>query len=163
MREAPLTRIGVLSDTHLRQHEPLLAAKLAGPFAGVDLILHAGDLVTTAVLEGLEAPQVLGVCGNMDDHVVAASLPVKRIVEVEGIRIGLIHGWGPPVGLAARVAKEFQAVDCIVFGHSHRPMNARKDGVLFFNPGSVSRGVLGSGTVGLLTVDGGISGRIIKL
>ncbi len=158
-----MTRIGVLSDTHLKAFDPTLAQRLAGPFAGVEMILHAGDLVNLRVLEALEASRVVAVCGNMDDYTVAASLPAKRVVEVEGHRIGLIHGWGPPVGLAARVAREFDDVEAIVFGHSHRPMNARKDGVLFFNPGSLSRGLVGSGTVGLITMDRGISGQIIKL
>jgi putative phosphoesterase len=158
-----MTRIGVLSDTHLRGFDPALAERLAGPFAGVDMILHAGDLVNIRVLEALDAPVVIAVAGNMDDYTVTQDLPVKRVVEVEGKRIGLIHGWGPPLGLAARVAGEFTNVDCIVFGHSHRPMNARKNGVLFFNPGSVGRGIIGSGSVGLITVDQQIRGEIIKL
>ncbi|MCA1989440.1 MAG: metallophosphoesterase [Desulfarculus sp.] len=158
-----MTRIGVISDTHLRGYDPELTKRLAGPFAGVDMILHAGDLVSLRVLDCLEAPVVIAVAGNMDDYTVIQDLPAKRIVDVEGKRIGLIHGWGPPVGLAARVAAEFSGVDCVVFGHSHRPMNARKGGVLMFNPGSVGRGLIGSGTVGLLTVDQEIKGEIIKL
>jgi len=158
-----MTRIGVISDTHLRGCDPELTQRLAGPFAGVDMILHAGDLVNLRVLDCLEAPVVIAVAGNMDDYTVIHELPAKRIVDVEGKRIGLIHGWGPPLGLAARVAAEFGGVDCVIFGHSHRPMNARKGGVLMFNPGSVGRGLIGSGTVGLLTVDQEIKGEIIKL
>jgi hypothetical protein len=127
------------------------------------MILHAGDLVSLRVLDLLDAPQVLAVCGNMDDSTVAMTLPRKLEVEVEGLHIGLIHGWGSPVGLAARVAGEFTGVDAVVFGHSHRPMNARQGGVLMFNPGSVGKGFIGSGTVGLITVDQGLSGQIIRL
>jgi len=158
-----MTRIGVLSDTHLRGYDQELARQLKEVFAGVDLILHAGDLVNLQVLDMLEAPQVLAVCGNMDDQVVAQSLPSKRVIPVGGFTIGLIHGWGAPVGLAGRVAGEFEGVDCIVFGHSHRPMNARQQGVLMFNPGSVSKGLLGSGTVGLITVEQELSAQIVKL
>lgn len=158
-----MKRIGVLSDTHLRGPDPELAARLARVFVGVDLILHAGDLTNLTVLDMLEAPEVLAVCGNMDEPAVGQSLPDKRIVEVEGARIGLMHGWGSPFGLAGRVGSQFSGVDCVVFGHSHRAMNTFTGGVLFFNPGSVSRGLVGSGTVGLLTVDQGISGEIIKI
>lgn len=155
--------IGVLSDTHLRGPAPELAARLARAFAGVDLILHAGDITNLTVLDMLEAPEVIAVAGNMDEPAVGQSLPVKRVVEVEDKRIGLIHGWGSPFGLSGRVAAAFSDVDCVVFGHSHRPMNAVTGGVLLFNPGSVARGLMGSGTVGLLTVDQGISGTIVNI
>jgi putative phosphoesterase len=155
--------IGVLSDTHLRAPDPELAARLAQVFQGVDLILHAGDITNLTVLDMLEAPEVIAVAGNMDEPAVAHTLPDRRVVEVEDKRIGLIHGWGSPFGLAGRVAGAFRAVDCVVFGHSHRPMNALVGGVLMFNPGSVSRGLVGSGSVGLLTVGQGISGTIVKI
>jgi putative phosphoesterase len=159
-----MTKIGVISDTHLTGPDPGLWTRLAGHFAGVDMILHAGDLVSLRVLDALEAPVVHAVCGNMDDSTVAANLPRKLVIKVEGLSIGLIHGWGAPFGLAKRVAAEFTDVDAIVFGHSHRPMNARQGGVLFFNPGSMGRGLIGSGTVGLLRADqGSLSGGIIKL
>jgi len=158
-----MTRIGVLSDTHLRDFAPELARRLAEVFSGVEMILHAGDLVNLRILDLLEAPRVYAVCGNLVDSTVAMSLPRKLVVEVEGFKIGLIHGWGPPMGLAGRVAGEFQGVDVIVFGHSHRPLNARSSGVLMFNPGSAGKGFIGSGTVGIITVDQGLSGSIIKL
>jgi putative phosphoesterase len=156
-------RIGVISDTHLREPVPELGPSLARALGQVDLVLHAGDLVNISVLDAIEAPEVLAVAGNMDDYVVSQSLPNKRLITVEDKRIGLIHGWGSPMGLAGRVMKEFEGVDAIVFGHSHRPTNTVKNGVLLFNPGSYGRGIMGSGTVGLLTVDGGITGEIIRL
>ncbi len=147
----------------MRAPDPELGPKLARALGRVDLILHAGDLVNMSVLDALEAPEVLAVAGNMDDHVVTHSLPAKRIIQVEEIRIGLIHGWGSPMGLSGRVMKEFEEVDVIVFGHSHRPTNIVKNGILLFNPGSYGRGILGSGTVGVLTVDHGVQGEIIRL
>lgn len=158
-----MTRIGVISDTHMREPDPQLGANLARVLGQVDMILHAGDLVNMAVLDFLEASEVLAVAGNMDDYVVTQSLPRKRTIKVEKKRIGLIHGWGSPMGLAGRVLKEFDQVDAIVFGHSHRPTNTVKNGVLLFNPGSYGRGIMGSGTVGVLTVDKDIKGEIIKL
>ena len=158
-----MTRIGVVSDTHLREPEPDLGQRLAQAWGRVDLILHAGDLVNISVLDALEAPEVLAVAGNMDDYVVTQSLPTKRIITVEDKRIGLIHGWGAPVGLAGRVMKEFDGVDAIVFGHSHRPANTVKNGILLFNPGSFGKGFMGSGTVGVLRVAKDIKGEIIQL
>lgn len=158
-----MIRIGVISDTHMRAPAPDLAERLARSLGPVEMILHAGDLTNITVLDALDAPQVFAVRGNMDDHLAASQLPDKRIIEVEGFKIGLIHGWGSPMGLASRVRGEFENVDCIVHGHSHRPMNKVKNGVLLFNPGSVSSGFMGSGTVGLLTVGERITGEIIKL
>jgi putative phosphoesterase len=158
-----MKRIGVISDTHMREPNPALGSNLARVWGQVDLVLHAGDLVNISVLDAIEAPEVLAVAGNMDDYVVSQSLPTKLVVEVEGKRIGLIHGWGAPIGLAGRVLKEFDQVDAIVFGHSHRPANTVKNGVLLFNPGSYGKGIMGSGTVGLLTVDKKITGEIIQL
>lgn len=159
-----MTRIGVISDTHLYEMDPGLAGRVGQAWGEVSLALHAGDLVRLSVLDGLPAPRVEAVCGNMDDHVIAQSLPDRKVVTVEGKRIGLIHGWGSPMGLAGRVAEVFDGVDAIVFGHSHRPMNAVKNGVLFFNPGSASRNFFGGASVGVLSVGPeGISGEIIKL
>lgn len=158
-----MTRIGVLSDTHLRAAEPALTRALAQAFAGVDMILHAGDLTNLAVLDCLQAPLIHAVAGNMDGAEVANQLPRKLVVEVEGKRIGLIHGWGSPFGLAGRVRGEFDQVDCVVFGHSHRSLNAVTGRVLMFNPGSASGGFIGSGTVGILTVDKEVSGKIVTL
>jgi hypothetical protein len=61
------------------------------------------------------------------------------------------------------VRGEFDQVDCVVFGHSHRSLNAVTGGVLMFNPGSASGGFIGSGTVGILTVDKEVSGKIVTL
>ena len=95
----------------------------------------------------------------MDSGPAAMTLPVSRIIEAEGKKIGLIHGWGAKEGLAERVRKHFERVDCIVFGHSHRPANYKKGGVLFFNPGSARPGSSGTFTAGILTVDKEITGN----
>ncbi len=156
-------RIGVISDTHLGGYDQDLAQRAARAFEGVEMILHAGDLTSLEVLDALEAPEVVAVAGNMDGPGVRANLPVKRVISAGGFRIGLIHGWGPPLGLAGRVAGEFEGVDAVVFGHSHRPTNLNKQGILLFNPGSYAKGFLGSGTVGILELGREITGRVLKL
>jgi hypothetical protein len=79
---------------------------------------------------------------------------------VGDISIGVIHGWGPRENLEARIMPEFARleVDAICYGPTHNPASNYREGILLFNPGSFM-----SGTVGLLEVDKGISGRIVRL
>ena len=156
-------RVGVISDTHLRSYDRDLAKKLAEHFKDVQMILHAGDITELSVLDMLEAPQVIAVLGNMDGFAAAQSLPAKRELKLEGFQIGLIHGYGPPNGLEERVRREFDDVDAIVFGHSHKPTNYLLNGVLYFNPGSAAGGRGHPKTVGMLTLGDSISGEIIEI
>lgn len=158
-------KIGVIADTHI----PVVADKLPDQvfslFRGVDLILHAGDLVSLKVLDSLsKLSKTVAVRGNMDGLEVREALPEKTVVEAVKFKIGLIHGFGPPWGLVDRVKKEFRGVDVIVFGHTHEPMNERKDGVLFFNPGTpTDRRFSHLLSVGMLEVEGTIKAKIIEL
>jgi uncharacterized protein len=150
-------KIGILSDTHLRVPDATLEYILSELFAGTDLILHAGDIVTRLVLERLEESNVTAVSGNMDDHEVAGMLPQRRVVLAGTKRIGLIHGWGSSDGLADRVYSRFleDSVDLIVFGHAHEPHWERIDGVYLFNPGSAAHNRNGQGpTVGIVEIIG---------
>ena len=105
--------------------------------ARADLILHAGDVVTAAVLRELEAyAPVEAVFGNMDEPALQASLPERRVVEVEGARIGLVHIPGPRGGREARLAAWFAGCDAVVYGHTHVPQVERHGGVWILNPGS---------------------------
>lgn len=163
-----MIRIGVISDTHLADSGESLAflQDLAGRhFAGVDMILHAGDIVAPAALAAFSPCPVYGVRGNMDPA--APDLPHKRMLAVAGVRIGLIHGWGPPDGLIERVRGEFRDIplDCLVFGHSHVPLCRRDGSLLLLNPGSATdRRGMPYESVGLLEVeDGVIEGRIVPL
>lgn len=160
-------KIGVLSDTHLRSPNAVLEHILTVLFGDTDMILHAGDIVTRKVLERLEESGVLAVAGNMDDYEVAGYLPQVRVVGAEDKRIGLIHGWGRKEALAQRILDRFgdPRPDVIVYGHSHVPFWGRVDGTYMFNPGSASHNpYAGSGTVGLLEIDGDrIEGLIIPI
>lgn len=133
--------LGVISDTHLRTGDDvsgLSALVESGHLSEAELILHAGDHVELDLIELALAPKrIISVRGNMD-YGQAAELPTKRVLEFEGKKIGLIHGWGSPTDMAERVCNEFceDGVDIIIFGHSHRPFSGRVKGVLLFNPGS---------------------------
>ena len=102
-----------------------------------DLILHAGDFVAPSVLEGLRAfAPVEGVLGNMDAAELAAELPDRRVVEVEGVRIGMIHNAGPAGGRPQRLAGAFPGCAAVVYGHTHLPEAREIDGLWVVNPGS---------------------------
>jgi len=160
-------RIGVVSDTHVPSAARELPAALLRGLAGVDMILHAGDLVSRDVLCELERiAEVRAVHGNMDYPDVKRALPTKRVVEVGGRRIGLIHGSRDPHTLMDRVRHAFtdEAVDVIVFGHSHQPVNEEHGGVLFFNPGSpTDRRFTESHSYGILALGERIEGEIVRL
>lgn len=120
--------IGVVSDTHLprfgRQLPPPLVAGLRA--ARVSLILHAGDHTSATVVEELqEIAPVIAVAGNNDPPELAARLGDRRLVEIDGSRIGLTHGHlGRGRTTAERAVSGFVAdgVDVVVFGHSHQPL-----------------------------------------
>jgi len=163
-----MIRIGVLADTHLPESATAAAylADLATRyFEGVAMVLHAGDIVAPGLLATLAPLPGYGVRGNLDPA--APELPHRRVLEVAGMRIGLIHGWGPPTGLVARVRAEFvdTPLDCLVFGHSHAPLCRQEGGLLLFNPGSATdRRGQPHCSIGLLEVGNGtIKGRIIPL
>jgi hypothetical protein len=151
-----MLRIGVISDTHVR-HFAQLPKELIRVLGKVDLIVHAGDVVTMDVIRGLQtlAP-VQGVCGNMDLPEVRVSFPEKQLLELEGKKIGIVHGSGGPAGLESRVLQLFPGADVVIFGHSHINTNGSINGVLLFNPGRADE------SYGLLEVDETISGSIVR-
>jgi uncharacterized protein len=159
-----MTKIGVISDTHLPNCDERLDMIFQQYFKDADLILHAGDLVDIRVLDAFNGKRVVAVCGNMDPLAIRDILPDKLILDLGGFRIGLIHGWGAPYNLEDKLLKELGKVDCLVYGHTHRPANVEKDGVLFFNPGTATDSRFGgANTIGIIEIDGKITGRIVEL
>jgi len=176
-------KIGVLSDTHLTipsRGFHRVAQKIRNKrsiedlreivhqhFIGVELILHAGDFVVEAVFEMLqEFAPVEAVRGNMDHVGIQHRFSDRTIVEINNLKIGLIHGNGAPQGIVERVGQCFTDTDvaAIVFGHSHQPLNEKRDNILFFNPGSPTDRIFAPYTsVGILKVTDTITGQIIPL
>jgi len=157
-------RIGVLSDTHLHRSERGLRPVFDQYLVGVDLIFHAGDYVSSDIIAFLSRKPFHGVQGNMDSLEVKSSLPEKKVIEIAGHRIGLIHGWGSPEGLEDRILNEFRDVDAVVYGHSHKPANHVKEGVLLFNPGTVTGfSQEGIHTFGILECGDTLHGEIIEV
>lgn len=106
--------------------------------ANAELVLHAGDFVTVAVLNELRqiGPPVKGIHGNMDEPELKQLLPKQRVVEVGDVRIGMLHNPGPRNGRETRLAARFADCDAVVYGHTHVPQVERLDHVWILNPGS---------------------------
>ncbi len=162
-----MKKIGVIADTHIPRRGHKLPEFLLGELAGVDMIIHAGDICRNHVIYELEeiAP-VYAVSGNNDDEYLEAMLPSRRILEIEDCRIGIIHGHHPGRTAAESAKKAFKGenVNCVVFGHSHIPVNTTIDEILYFNPGSaMEKRRQEKCSFGILRVAGNsITGEIIK-
>ena len=147
--------IGLISDTHIPDRARIIPQKVIEAFNDVELILHAGDLTSPKVIEELEdiAP-VMAVQGNMD-RANGINLPKAKTIEVEGLKIGVIHGEVYPRADSDQLvylAKELD-VDILVSGHSHQPKIEQKDGILLLNPGSPVVPRLADRTVMLLEIN----------
>jgi uncharacterized protein len=132
-----MARVIILADTHIPKVSTPLPRALLEDCEQADLIVHAGDLIEMSVLDelGRLAP-TKAVYGNMDRPEVRSILPEQTVTSVEGRRIGVIHGWGPPMGIERRVLSRFSGVDVIVFGHTHKALVEERKGTLLVNPGS---------------------------
>ena len=160
--------IGVVADTHVPTRAAALPPQLFDLFAGVELILHAGDLEEESVLMELEmlAP-VEAVAGNMDPFSLRRRLGLEKIIRLGEISLGLIHGAGLPRGQLQPIWQRFRGWDLtgIVFGHSHVPFCGYYKDILFLNPGSPAEPRGGSRpTCALLQVNGlELQAKILEL
>ncbi len=174
-----MTRIGLISDTHIPDHAKEIPHKVKEIFRGVDLILHAGDIYEPSVLDDLEriAP-VLAAEGDDDEYDVTSDKRVKKkqTLTVDGVNISVTHsepGSGPwsvfpdsQEDLEETVFKYNNVAEIMVFGHSHRPKVQNRGNFLFVNPGSPTFPYYmhRPGTVALLTVSSGeVEVRIVQL
>jgi putative phosphoesterase len=153
-----MKRIVVLSDTHMRRgSQRRLPARAVVELQQADLILHCGDVCDDGLLGELRhyAP-LYAVLGN-NDAPLHGVLPQTRIVDFDGVRIGMVHDSGRREGRARRMRQRFLDCDVVVFGHSHVPMNeAGEDGQWLMNPGSpTERRMQPQHTIGVLAVDDG--------
>lgn len=147
--------IGLISDTHIPDRAKEIPEKVITTFKDVDLILHAGDLTSTQVIDELEkiAPTI-AIQGNMD-RVAGIKLPNAKVIEVEGLKIGLIHGEVYPRGDTQQLlylAKQLN-VNILVSGHSHQPKIEQIEDILLLNPGSPVVPRLADRTVMLLKIN----------
>jgi len=151
-------RVVVLADTHAPRRWKACPPPVAAHLRDADLILHAGDVCTAAVLDELAgyAP-VHAVLGNNDGPGVAAwGAPETLEFDLGGVAVAIIHDSGQAAGRPARLRRRFRGADLVIFGHSHIPLDHTEHGQRIFNPGSpTDRRRQPQGTLGLLEVAGG--------
>ncbi|WP_071459838.1 metallophosphoesterase family protein [Bacillus massilinigeriensis] len=132
-------KIVILSDTHLPKRGRVLSKVIKREIEDASLIIHAGDWQTVEVYKEIhQLAPLVGVMGNVDSPELRRYLKEKEILEVEGKRIGIIHGHGKGRSTKQRAVEAFKGddVDAIIFGHSHIPSLQYIEGTLLFNPGS---------------------------
>ena len=128
-----------MSDTHLPKRAKELPAQLLAEIPLADVVIHAGDWVDTATLDLLEARsrRLVGVHGNNDGPALRARLPEVARLDLDGLRLGVVHETGSAQGRELRCAQRFPDLDVLVFGHSHIPWDTTTDtGLRLLNPGS---------------------------
>lgn len=155
-------RVVVLSDTHAPRRWRTCPPAVAGYLRQADLILHAGDVCTASVLTELaEYAPVTAVVGNNDDPSVAAWGAAETAeLDLDGLRVAMVHDSGARTGRLLRMRRQFPQADLVVFGHSHIPLDESAPGLRIFNPGSpTDRRRQPHGTLGVLEVD---DGRLVK-
>ncbi len=122
-----------ISDTHAPRRWKSCPPRVAEHLRGADVILHAGDVCTAAVLD-----------------------PERLELDLDGLAVAMVHDSGQARGRTARMRRWFPRADLVVFGHSHIPLDETGDGVRIFNPGSpTDRRRQPHGTLGLLDIHAG--------
>jgi putative phosphoesterase len=147
--------IGVISDTH-----GLLRPEAVAALAGVEHILHAGDVGDAAILDALrKISPVTAIRGNIDVWGVCAELPATDVVELGDKLFYLVHSVRD-LDINPAVA----GVSVVVSGHSHKASVEVRDGVIYFNPGSAGpRRFSLPVTVGFVTVEDGVEASVLEL
>ncbi|CAM3868486.1 metallophosphoesterase family protein [Nocardioides zeicaulis] len=133
------TRLLLLADTHLPRRARDLPAEVWAAVDDADLVVHAGDWVDVALLDALEerSARLVACWGNNDHGALRTRLPEVARVEVEDLRIGVVHETGQAKGREERMAAIHGDLDVLVFGHSHIPWDTTAPGGLrLLNPGS---------------------------
>ena len=167
-------KVGVVSDSHVSKIDQL-PSKLVDGLKEVDLIVHLGDYTGKELLDSLRGlGDFRGVFGNMDPLALRSELPEKEVIEANGKRLGLIHGWGAPWGIHKKIKDRFKGVDAVLYGHTHIASIKETNGILMINPGSLTRPMVEQGmhrfieeikprpSIAILTINDGLISAIIK-
>lgn len=148
----------MLADTHAPRRWTSCPPAVAARLRRADLILHAGDVCTADVLDELaQYAPVRVVAGNNDGPDVAAwGAPEVAELDLDGLRVAMLHDSGQAAGRLRRMRRRFPGAGLVVFGHSHIPLDESGEGIRVFNPGSpTDRRRQPHGTIGVLRIAGG--------
>jgi uncharacterized protein len=155
-----VTTVGVVSDTHFPRFGRALPRALERGLrrAGVARILHLGDMTDLLAVPLFEAIAPFdAVAGNNDGAAIRERFGRRKVVRVEDVRIGMVHGDGRRGTTKSRALEAFadDETDVVLFGHSHRPLVAREGRLLVANPGSpTDKRMNPLYSYAILTVDG---------
>ena len=161
-------RVVALADTHAPRRWKSCPPPVAQQLRRADVILHAGDVCTAAVLDELSgyAP-VLAVLGNNDGPDVAEWGARETLqADLDGLRVAMLHDSGAAPGRLRRLRRRFPDVGLVVFGHSHIPLDEAEEGIRIINPGSpTDRRRQPQGTLAVLRIESGelVEARIIPV
>lgn len=167
-----MTRILVISDTHYyRRRQKVDLSEIILDDDGkvaYDGIIHCGDLEESDFLEELNSYgiSVFAVLGNNYDYFLERELPRRRIVEIDGYRIGVVHGNGNSGSAIENARREFMTdnVDLVLFGHSHVACIEKKGCISYMNPGSLSGSRSGPESYGIVNIkEGRLELNIVRI
>jgi len=148
--------VGVISDIH-----GLLRPEALEAMRGSNQIIHAGDIGDPGILSALGAiAPVTAVRGNVDRQTWAEKISLTEVLEAGGVSIYILH-----ILQELDLKPEAAGFKVVVSGHSHIPAQQRKNGVLYFNPGSAGpRRFQRPVTVGRLHIERDkVRGQIVEL
>ena len=141
--------IGLLSDTHVPERTNKVPDIVLNDFKkkNIDYVFHMGDFTSFEVykklIETFGSDKVVAIRGNMDfDFDLKQTLPEKLEFTIYNFKVLMLHGMGGPNIIIKRLIKKLDLhnsdYDIVIFGHTHRPVNEKQDGILFFNPGTTT-------------------------
>lgn len=158
-------RAGVLSDTHLTRVDDHFRRLVRRCFRDCDVIIHAGDITDLPVLEVFAGKTVYAVHGNMCQARVVDRYPEQLLFTINGYTVALAHGALLGQDIGQSLWNLFPEADCLIYGHTHRPMCQRYGRVLMLNPGSFqATGRYGApGTYALLEAGDELQARILEV
>ncbi len=129
----------LLADTHVPRRARDLPGQVWEEVAQADVVFHAGDWVTPALLDNVtaKASQLVACWGNNDGPVLRSRLPERADVVLEGLHFTVVHETGAAAGREARMSRHYPDTDVLIFGHSHIPWDTTTStGLRLLNPGS---------------------------
>lgn len=132
-------RLLIVADTHVPARARDLPEQVWQEVERVDVVFHAGDWVEVGLLDRMQerSARLVGVYGNNDGPALRARLPEVARLELDGLRLAMVHETGAARGRDERCARHYPDVDVLVFGHSHIPWDSTApSGLRLLNPGS---------------------------
>nr|WP_326522647.1 metallophosphoesterase [Cellulomons edaphi] len=132
-------RLLMLADTHVPARARALPPDVWAAVDDADVVLHAGDWVDVGLLDALSsrARRLVGCFGNNDGAALRSRLPLVAHVDLDGLRVGVVHETGAASGRERRCDEAYPDLDLLVFGHSHIPWDTvTPRGLRLLNPGS---------------------------